>query len=200
MQTQVLENDPQAMFHQTSDARVPEYIEKDLTAIFGRDRFGDPVVRVRFDKERFKEGCWIVEEKWGPEAFGSIEDWKKTQVLYDTDGTKIDFGDFPSRGMYASIMLWVDENSSPKPLSNELIERLQFQKQMREQKSITPEQVAAETTLREAEVERIQNERFKAAQDRIAEDMKLNADKILTGKTRVMGLPTGNINRILTIH
>lgn len=193
MTTTVTQNDPQAMFHKASDAPVPEWIERELTKLLGHDDLGDPVLRVRFDAERFKEGCWVVEEKWGPQVFGDPAEWAKTQVLRDDDGTIVDFGAFPSRGIYASIMLWVDHDGRPLPLGNELLERLKFQIYQRAAKSITPEQVAAETALKEAETEQLQNERFLAAQNQIAEDMKMDANKILKARSRVTSLPIGKI-------
>jgi hypothetical protein len=64
------DQDPQKMFWKESQKRVPEHIERQLTDLLGRDHAGDPVLRVRYDAEKFKEGAWIVEEKIHPSAFG----------------------------------------------------------------------------------------------------------------------------------
>lgn len=188
------DNDPQAIFWRQSDRAVPVYIEKQLTAMCGKDLYGDPVLRVRFDKSRFKEGCWVVEEKWSPAAFGTPFEWNQTKSVY-IDGEKIDFGDFPNRGLYMGVMVWCDENGQSIEPNQEMIDRLNFQRQQRETKDISPEQVAYEVEDMMLRVERQQKERFEQAQKEIAEDQKSRIDLIAKMGTTAMGLPQGIISK-----
>lgn len=167
---------------------VPKAFAQRLKALFGTDRFGDANVRVRFDAKRFLEGCWVVEEKWAPEAFGDIRDWNKTKVMYE-DGIRHDFGDFPSRGLYASVMVWCDAEGRTLPLNDALIERLCFQKQQREIKNIPAEQVALDVAAKEALVERQQFARRDQAIIELSDGLKKDKEKIVIAASRVQSLP-----------
>ena len=185
MQTIIGANDPQKIFWKESDASVPKDFADDLVKAFGTDQFGDPLLRVRWDAQRFPEGMWIVEEKWHPDVFGSIEEWNRSKVMYEA-GIRYDFGDFPSRGIYAAIMMWADYEGRPKPLSPRLIENLQQQRRARETKGISAAQVMADEMEREARAEAQQRERRKEIETQLAEDMKKDKEKIFSASTRKM--------------
>jgi len=191
--------DPQEIFWKKSDAEVPQWFAERLAAEFGKDDLGDPRIRVRLDATKFSEPIWIVEEKWGPEIFGSIEEWNATRRATDEHGT-VDFGDFPRRGIYASIMLWADHEGRPMPLGEELITRLHRQRRAREEKSISPEQVMMDEMEREMLAERQQEERKQQAIKELADEINSNADKIIAGATRDYSFLRPEANRILPIN
>lgn len=191
----ISERNPQHIFWKQSDVDVPKDFEARLLQVFGKDEVGDPLVRVRLDAQRFREPVWVVEEKWSPAAFGSVEEWNKTKVMYE-DGIPYDFGDFPSRGIYASVMLWTNHEGYPLPLNDDLIERLQYQRQAREAKNISPQQVYADTMRKEEAVEAQQIARYEQAQKELIEDLKKDKEKIFAATTRNYLLP----NKILPLN
>lgn len=186
--TSVNNNDPQHIFWKESEKPVPAWFKDALDRVGGIDSFGDSRLRARYDGTKFKEGVWIIEEKWGPEAFGTVEDWKETQTVTDYYGT-VDFGDFPKRGLYMAIMAWTDHEGRPVELSHDLIERLNYQRQMRETKNITPAQVALDVEMKLQDAEKAQQQRYEDAQKGIAEHLKTNMPRIQAAQSRVMSVP-----------
>jgi len=177
-------------FELKDQPHTPPFITEGLLSLGGKDEFGDPVLRLRFDDVKFKEGMWIVEEKWPPSAFGSRDEWKESEFFIDT---VVDFGAFPSRGYYAAVFAWSDHEGKPLPLSQALLDRLQIQQKLREEKNISPEQVAADTERQMAEHEAQQDARYLEAAQDVAESLKKDANSIIARRGRVMSLPKGNI-------